>query len=475
MIKNIPINNLVDEIHEECGVIGICTNKQIDIASMLYYSLFALQHRGEQSCGMMVTNGSQYHLHKDLGYIGSVFPASVLRQLNSIENANVGIAHVRYGSEATRIKANAQPYVLKLKDESIISIVHNGNLINVDAIKKLLPDVKFEGNCDTEPVLHLLKKELDLKNDIIIALTKICKFIEGSFSFIITYQNKVYAIRDPYAIRPLCIGKLNNGEGYIAVSESCALDVISAQFVKDVKKGEIVCLDGKNITSFIYDDTKQKKSCIFEHVYFARPDSIIDGQSVHMARFKQGEILYREHPLKADVVFGTPDSGTCAALGYAYASKIPYTIGFVKSKYITRTFIQPTQELRTKDVSIKLNPLKQNIEGKNVILIDDSIVRGTTSFHLIKTLRRAGAKKIYLLSASPMVKWPCFLGVDMHTRKELLAANSTLKQMNDLIKADYLGFLSIEGLIECCGNKDEFCTGCFIGKYPIKPPYDINK
>lgn len=462
--KSTPLRNL----KEKCGIFGIYSNKKsLDLTSLLYYGLFSLQHRGQEGTGVVLSNFHKIEQYRDIGSVGEVFTQDILNDLKRMK-PQIGIGHVRYSTAGSKGVENVQPLLTNLEGESL-AVAHNGNLIHYESIKQKLEkkDHRFYCSSDTETILQLIAYNLST-NNLVEALKKSLKQLTGSFSLLIMTKDKLIGARDPYGVRPLCLAKLKNNGGYVLSSESCATDVVGATFIRDILPGEIVIIDQSGIKSIKYVQNPKQHTCIFEYVYFARPDSTIDGINCYLSRIAQGKQLYAEHPLKADLVICAPDSGTHAASGYANASGIEYGVGLIKNRYISRTFIKPSQELREQAVYIKLNPLKVNINNKNIILIDDSIVRGTTSHFLVKALKNAGAKKVYLLSASPMIINPCFLGIDTPDRKHLLAANNKIEQMRKMIGCDYLGFLSLPGLLKCCGNKDKFCTGCFNGKYPIE-------
>jgi amidophosphoribosyltransferase len=465
MFKN---DNQTDKLREACGIFGIFSKKPIEIPSLIYYGLFSLQHRGQEGTGIIVANNKVVDQYKDVGSVGEVFNRDILNDLNKIK-PTIGIGHVRYSTAGSKGVENVQPLLTNTRIGSI-AIAHNGNLVNAGEIRNQLErrGSNFYTSVDTESIIHLISKNL-ATTDIENAIKKAVQTIKGSFSLLIMTKDRLVGLRDPYGIRPLCLGRLPSG-AYVLSSESCALDVIGATFIRDVKKGEMIVITKNGFKSIMYNKSQSQHTCLFEYVYFARPDSTIDGINCYLSRIAQGKKLYAEHPLKADMVICAPDSGEHAATGYAQASGIPYGVGLIKNRYIARTFIKPTQELRERSVYIKLNPLRVNVKNKDIILVDDSVVRGTTSHYLIKALKHAGAKKVYLLSASPMIKWPCFLGIDTPSRDQLIATKHSLESMRKIIGCDYLGFLSIKSLIDCCGGKDKFCSGCFNGKYPTKGP-----
>ncbi len=454
-----------DKFKDECGVFGVFANKPIDVASMTYYGLYALQHRGQESAGIAVADGEKIDIHKGLGLITEAFKQEDLEKLKG----NIAIGHVRYSTAGGQGIENAQPIVTTSKIGSI-AMAHNGNLVNDDVLRELLEDAGqiFHTSSDSEVIACLIARSA--KKGLEKAVVDAMAAIRGSFALVIMSKDKLIGARDPHGIRPLSIGKIE--EGYILTSESCALDAIGAEFIRDVEPGEIVIINGQEIQSYRYSENTKCQTCAFEYIYFARPDSRIDGLEVHTTRVKAGEQLFREHPLEADVVIAVPDSGIPAAIGYAKASGIHYDTGFIKNRYVGRTFISPSQEIRERAVAVKLNPLKSNLEGKRVILIDDSIVRGTTSKHLIESLRRAGVKEVNFLIASPSVKYPCYFGINTPYRSELIAANHTVEEIRDMIGADYLGYLSEEGVYRSCDDREGFCMGCFNGIYPVAAPVE---
>ncbi len=453
--------NESEKMEEECGVFGIYSkeNKK-DIAGLIYYGLCALQHRGQESAGMSISNNSSIKTFKGMGLVSDVFTESELHG----NVGNVGIGHVRYSTAGGSCEGNAQPLQshCKLGD---IAIAHNGNLINPNIIKELLEDagVVFQTTTDSEVILNMIARRA--KNGLKTTLTDTISAIKGSFALVISVQNKLIGIRDPHGIRPLCMGKLEDGSIVLA-SESCALDSVGAELIRDINAGEIVIIDENGVEAINYNEQSHKAPCSFEHIYFARPDSVIDGLDVYKSRYETGVKLWKQSKVEADIVIGVPDSGVPAAQGYAVASGIPFVTGLVKNKYIGRTFIKPSQELRERAVHVKLNPIKSMIKGKRVVVIDDSLVRGTTSKKLIEMLRNAGATEVHFRSASPAVKHPCYFGVDIAYRKELLAAEKSIKEICEYIGADSLDFLKLDNLTSTLGSKN-FCMGCFNGIYPL--------
>jgi amidophosphoribosyltransferase len=392
----------MDKFKDECGVFGIFSVKPIDIASLIYYGLFSLQHRGQEGAGIVVSNFHQVEQYKDIGSVGDVFTKNILDDLKKIK-PHLGIGHVRYSTSGSKGYENIQPLVTNTRIGAIAT-AHNGNLINADKIRDTLErkGSNFYSTVDSEAIIKLISKHL-VDGDVVKAIKSTALTVKGAFSLVIMTKDKLIGLRDPNGIRPLCLGKLKDG-GYVLSSESCSLDVIGAKFIRDINKGEMIVISKSGIKFINYAKNSPRKTCLFEYVYFARPDSTIDGVNCYLSRIAQGKELYKEHPLKADMVIAAPDSGIHAAEGYAQASGIPYGVGLIKNRYIARTFIKPTQELRERSVYIKLNPLAINVKNKDLVLIDDSIVRGTTSYYLVKSLKDAGAKKIYFLSASPMIK-----------------------------------------------------------------------
>ena len=457
-----------DKFKDECGVFGIYVNQPVDVASVTYYGLYALQHRGQESAGIAVANGEEVKIHRGLGLITEAFNNDNLDYLRSL-NGNISIGHVRYSTAGAKTVENAQPLLANTK-LGPIAMAHNGNLVNADVIRELLEDGGhvFHTSVDSEVLASLIARSS--KRGIERAVVNAISAVRGSFAMVIMTKDKLIGIRDPHGIRPLCLGKID--EGYVLSSESCALDSVGAELVRDIEPGEIVVIDGDGIKSIKYSEGTTCQTCAFEYIYFARPDSVIDELDVYNTRVKQGEVLYQENKIDADLVVAVPDSGIPAAVGYSKASGIPYEMGFVKNRYVGRTFISPSQEFRERAVAVKLNPLKVNVNGKRVILIDDSIVRGTTSKHLIDSLRRAGATEVHFLVASPIVKFPCYFGIDTPYRSELIGANKSVEEIRETIGCDSLGYLSLEGMYEGFYGRRNFCVGCFNGVYPVSAPME---
>jgi len=452
-----------DKMKEECGVFGIYSSETDNLGVITYYGLYSLQHRGQESCGIASWDGDNFNVSKGMGLVSDVFNEETLANLKG----KISVGHVRYSTTGASHINNAQPMIGKYKLGSI-AIAHNGNLTNADIIRDLLEDAGgiFQTSSDSEVILSLIAR--GAKRGMERAITEAIQAIKGSYAIVILTEGKLIGVRDPNGIRPLCMGE-KNGQ-YVLCSESCALDTVGATYVRDIEPGEIVIIDENGVKSIKFAEKTDCATCSFEYIYFARPDSIIDGIEVYKSRVRAGEILFEESPVEADVVTGVPDSGIPAAVGFSNASGIPYGITFIKNRYVGRTFISPTQELRDKSVHVKLNALKSNVEGKRVVIIDDSIVRGTTSKHLVQILRNAGAKEVHMRISSPPVKYPCYFGIDISTRQELIGAKYDCEEICQLIGADSLAYLSIEGLLKSLENKREFCLGCFKGTYPISAP-----
>ncbi len=458
----------MSKLHEECGVFGIYEAVGINTASSVYYALFALQHRGQESCGIVVNDDGVFSSYKDLGLVNDVFSHDVLEKLAP---GNMAVGHVRYGTTGTLSRSNAQPLVVNHIKGSM-ALCHNGNLTNAVELREEL-ELKgsiFHTTSDTEVISYIITEERLKTASIEEAVSNAMTRLKGAYCLVVMSPTKLIAARDPKGFRPLCIGKTKTG--YVFSSESCALDAVGAEFVRDVKPGEVVIADEKGLRSITTHCNDDKKSlCVFEFIYFARPDSVIDGSSVHIARKRAGAFLALEHPVQADVVIGVPDSGIDAAIGYANQSGIPYGMGFIKNKYIGRTFIQPSQEAREDGVKIKLNTIAATVEGKRVIMIDDSIVRGTTCARIVRLLREAGAKEVHVRVTAPPFLNPCYFGTDIDSKENLIANNHSVEEIAEIIGADSLGFLSIENVKKLADNTNcGFCTGCFDGNYNAEIP-----
>ena len=459
---------MFDSIHEECGVFGIYEPKPKNVSEITYLGLFALQHRGQESCGIAVCDDGVIRHHKGIGLVGEVFNKDNLKELGI---GNMAVGHVRYSTTGGNNINNVQPLVIR-HIKGNLALVHNGNLTNADELRKKfeLEGAIFRATSDTEDIAYQIVKERIKAKSIEEAIKNAMSKIKGAYSCIAMSAQKLIAFRDKNGFRPLILGKTKTG-GYIIASESCAIESVDGIVIRDIKPGEILTISQDGIKSdFIESNTSSL--CVFEFIYFARPDSIIEGSSVHKARLNAGKILAKESPVEADIVIGVPDSGIDAAIGYSNESKIPYGIGFVKNKYMGRSFIKPTQEERNLTVKIKLNVIKETVENKRVILIDDSIVRGTTSAHIIKLLKDNGAKEVHLRISSPPFKHPCYFGTDIDSEENLIACKyNSNEEIAKIIGADSLAYLSIEGAHKLASNSTcHFCDGCFSGKYPIETP-----
>ena len=450
-------------MHEECGVFGIFNqeNNFIDVAKLTYFGLYALQHRGQESAGIAVSDGQKLLIYKDLGLVSEVFNEEKLKTLQG----NCAIGHVRYSTTGANIWENSQP-ILKNYKGGTFSLAHNGNLVNQEELKAKLKEksVQIYSSTDSEIISNLIKtnpEESIEKN-----IKMVAAQLKGAFSLVIMTENKLIGLKDPFGFHPLALGKL--GDSYLFASETCAFNLIGAEFIREVEPGEMVVIDKEGVKSSRILPDNRKALCIFEFVYFARPDSTIYGTNVALSRQKMGRRLAREYPVQADIVVPVPDSGISAAIGYTAQSGIPYEEGLIKNRYIGRTFIQPEQLIRDFGVKIKLSPIKEIINGKRVILIDDSIVRGTTSQKIVKLVRDAGAREIHVRISSPPIFFPCFYGIDTPNREYLRAANHSLEETRKWLGADSLGYLSIEGLCSVFDKipADNFCLACFDGKYP---------
>ena len=460
-------------IHEECGVFGIYSKTTADVASMAYYALYALQHRGQESAGIVVNDDGLFTSWRDVGLVSEVFPKE---RLKSLGTGNIAVGHVRYGTTGSDNKRNVQP-ILVNHYKGRMALAHNGNLTNSHELRQELESKGsiFHTTTDSEVISYIIVHERLRAPSIEAAVSAAMDKIVGAYSLVISSPSKLIAVRDPHGFRPLCMGKLKDGSTVFA-SESCALDAIGAQFERDILPGEIVVVDKNGVKSDTSHCGKApKKLCVFEFIYFARPDSVIDGSSVHIARQRAGAFLALEHPVQADIVIGVPDSGLDAALGYARQSGIPYGMGFIKNKYIGRTFISPTQDMRENEVNIKLNPIRSVVEDKRVVLIDDSIVRGTTCRRTIDLLRRAGAREIHMRVSAPPFVSECYYGTDIDDKNKLIANHHTVEEIAEIIGVDSLGFLSREGVTKIPENSSGVCAACFTGDYPCEPPKNPGK
>lgn len=463
--------NEIKGLNEECGVFGVFGAP--DAAQLTYYGLHTLQHRGQEGAGIVSSDGASLYQHRDRGLLAQVFADQAeLKRL--VGNAAIG--HVRYGTSGHNSIANVQPFLFHFHDGDI-ALAHNGNLTNAVTLRRQLEDdgAVFQSDSDTEILIHLIRKHI--REGFIPALKQSLNQVHGGFAFLLLQKNRLVAALDPNGIRPLCIGQLANG-AYVVASETCALDIVNARFVRDVQPGELIVIDRDGLHIDHYTTKTRLAICSMEYIYFARPDSIIHGVTVHNARKQMGRLLAREHPVDADMVIGVPNSSLSAASGYAEESGLPYEMGLIKSQYVARTFIQPTQILREQGVHMKLSAVRGVVSGKRVAVVDDSIVRGTTSKQIVKMLRDAGAKEVHLLISSPPFRFPCFYGIDISTRSELMAARYSVEQMHQRIGADSLHFLSVDSLIRAINVPDAgdapdggLTVAYFTGKYPT-PLYD---
>jgi amidophosphoribosyltransferase len=461
-----------DKLHEECGVFGIFSHDaEFAAAPLVYYGLISLQHRGQESAGIAAVSGLEgnraIECRKGMGLVGDVFNHETIARLEG----SAAIGHVRYSTAGASVIENAQPFVSRFKLGSI-AVAHNGTLTNADVIRDLLEDtgMTFTSSSDSETIVNLIAK--NYKKGLERALTDTIKFIKGSYALLVLTEDALVGARDPSGIRPLCLGKFESKKGksgWILSSESCAITAAGGEFVRDIEPGEVIIINNEQVLSFTFCEKTPRAVCAFEYVYFARPDSVIDGLDVFEARLRAGEILARESAVAADLVIGSPDSGIPAAIGYGRATGIPYGLGIVKSKYVGRTFIAPGQEARERVVSVKHNAIRSEVEGKRVVVIDDSIVRGTTSRRLVSILRQAGAKEVHFRVCSPPVRFPCYFGIDTPHRKDLISNTNSVDEICASLGADSLAFLSVEGLLESLDNSG-YCLGCFTGEYPVAVP-----
>jgi len=451
-------------LNEECGVFGVWGH--CDAASITYYGLHSLQHRGQEGTGIVTTDGKKLEIAKGEGLVTEVFTSDVMSELSG----KAAIGHVRYATAGGSGYENVQPLLFHSQTGSI-ALAHNGNLVNASLIKSILEQQGsiFQTSSDTEVLAHLIRRsgERHLKDQVKSAL----KQIEGAFAYVILTESEMMVALDPHGLRPLSLARL--GDAYIVASETCAFDVVGAEFVRDIVPGELLVINDEGITTEFFSEDKQSAICAMEYIYFSRPDSNIHGINVHTARKKMGKRLAAEAKIEADVVTGVPDSSISAAIGYAEASGIPYEMGLVKNRYVGRTFIQPSQSLREQGVKMKLSPVRGVVEGKRVIMVDDSIVRGTTSRRIVTMLKDAGATEVHVVISSPPIKNPCFYGIDTSTKEELIASSNSVEEIRELIGADSLTFISVEGMLEAVGRVDKDkncgqCLACFTGEYPTE-------
>lgn len=461
---------MAGEARDACGVVGIYAPGE-DVARLTYYGLYALQHRGQESAGIAISDGQTILVYKELGLVAQAFDETVLQSLRG----SVSIGHTRYSTTGSSSWDNAQP-TYKSSPMGQIALAHNGNLVNSVELARTLQEAggdptpagaRLKSTSDTDLVAaHIARAN---KGDMKEAILDVLPRLSGAYSFTMMSEDRLFGARDPHGFRPLCIGRLP-GDGWVLASETCALDLLGARFIRDVQPGEMVTIDGDGITS--ENVLKPRPSaCVFEHVYFARPDSNLMGQNVYATRYRMGQRLADEAPVTAELIMPVPDSGVPAAQGFAQGSAVPYGDGFVKNRYVGRTFIQPTQSMRQQGVRMKLNPVREVIEGRRVVVVDDSIVRGNTTRQIVAMLREVGAREVHMRISSPPIKWPCFYGIDMPDQDELIGANMTVEEIRAHIGADSLAYLSLEGMVASTQvPAEDFCTACFSSRYPIPIP-----
>ena len=463
--------NFDDKPREACGVFGIIAPKE-EVARLTFFGLYALQHRGQESCGIATFSGPWVSLHKDIGLVSQVFDENVLLKLKG----DVAIGHTRYSTTGATNVCNAQPILVAYKNTNIV-LAHNGNLVNATDLREFLikNGCSFESTTDSEVMAKLIVYELGNSKDLKSAIISTFKQCKGAFSVVVGTSDNLIAIRDADGVRPLCLGITKGGQ-YVVASESCALDIIGASFVRDIAPGEILFIDKlQKLDSNLFVPEIKPHHCIFELIYFSRPDSTFKGLSIYHFRKELGRQLAREAPQEADYVISVPDSGTPAAIGFSEESKLPYSEALIKNRYIGRTFIQPSQMLRELGIRLKLNPLRDIIAGKRIVVVDDSIVRGNTSRKIVKLLKESGAKEVHMRISSPPVQWPCFYGIDIDSRDQLIAAKSkSIDEIAKFLEADSLKYISHEGMIKATGlSRKTFCTACFSGEYPIEIPQEL--
>ena len=456
-----------ERMHEACGLFGIDAPGD-EVANLTYFGLYALQHRGQESAGIATSDGRSLRMHKDIGLVAQAFDQPALDRLTG----HLALGHTRYSTTGSNRLENAQPIVVEHRELGPMAIGHNGNLTNADVLRHELEQhgVRFKTSSDTEVIAELLARTAG--DDLIAVMHRALPRLQGAYCLLVLTRDSLAGVRDPLGIRPLCLGRLPGG-GHIITSETCALDTVGADFVREIEPGEAVLLGyGAPVATPLMPSVR-KAMCMFEFIYFARPDSRLQGQSLYEARRNMGRELARESPVDADIVISLPDSGTPAAVGYAEASGIPYSEGLIKSRYITRTFIQPNQRLRNVGIKLKFNPLREILDGKRVVLVDDSIVRGTTSRKIVEELRRAGTSEVHMRVSSPPIQWPCFMGIDIASRAELIASGRSVEEVERMIGADSLRYLSKAGLLRAVKNVTGFCMACFDGDYPVPVPVQL--
>lgn len=444
-----------------CGIIGIFNHPEA--GNLAYLGLYAMQHRGQESAGIIATDGNQYAVHKGMGLVADIFSEETIAKLSGTR----AIGHVRYSTAGSSSIENAQPFMINFS-LGTLAIAHNGNLVNAEEIKSELVNngAIFQSSMDSEVIMHLIA--CSRESELIGRIADSLKQVKGAYSLLFMNKDQLIAARDPRAVRPLVLGKLK--DSYIVASETCAFDLLEAKFIREIEPGEILAISKRGIKSYFPFPAKKMAHCIFEYIYFARPDSIMFGETVYDVRIRLGRQLAREHPVKADMIIPIPDSGTPAALGYAKETGIPWELGLIRNHYVGRTFIEPQSSIRHFGVKIKLNAIKSVIKDKRVVVIDDSIVRGTTSRKIIKMIRAAGAREVHVRISSPPTDYPCYYGIDTPTRNELIASSHTVEDIRKYITADSLGYISSSGLKQAIGSQDCFCDACFTGNYPITFP-----
>jgi amidophosphoribosyltransferase len=459
---------LEDHPEEACGVFGVYSDDpEFNASGITYVGLYALQHRGQESAGIVVSDGCHISTHKNMGLVANVFNPEILKKLSG----RIGIGHVRYSTTGSSFLANAQPLVARCS-RGVIAVAHNGNLINTEELRTELENAGsvFQSTTDTEVIMNLIARHS--QTDLATAVLKAGAALRGSFAVVIMTKDTLIGLRDPHGFRPLCLGKIN--DAYALASENCAFSSTGAKFIRDIAPGELVVINSAGVQSYRLPAVTKRALCVFEYIYFARPDSTIDGQSVHLARKAMGRQLARQFNGAADVVIAVPDSGLSTALGFAEASEIPYDIGLIKNTYVGRTFIQPHQNMRDLGVRIKLNPVESVIRDQRVVVIDDTIVRGTTTGRIIRMLRESGAKEVHMCISAPPITHPCYYGIDTSVRKELIASSHSVEEIRRYIGADSLNYLSLTGLKAALAAQQELCFACFNGAYPIGVPQTIS-
>ncbi|MEE9401507.1 MAG: amidophosphoribosyltransferase [Dehalococcoidia bacterium] len=455
-------------MRESCGIFGVYAPED-EVARLAFFGIYALQHRGQESSGIATADGSRIRLHAAMGLVAQVFNEATLDQLRG----GIAIGHNRYSTTGSSRSFNTQPIIVS-SPSGDVALAHNGNIVNAEYLRRELEEkgCTFSTSSDSEVIAYLIVSSPG--KDLIQKIKHAMGRLQGAYSLVILTHDKLVGVRDPMGVRPLCLGSLNGG--WVLASESCALDHLGAQFLREVDPGEVVLIDEAGVNSFKVRKARRRALCIFEFIYFARPDSMISGRRLYPARQAMGMQLTREHPVDADLVIGIPDSATAAGIGYSFASGIPFSEGLLKNRYVGRTFIEPEQRLRDLGVKLKFNPMPEVLSGKRVVVVDDSIVRGTTTPQVINLLRRAGASEIHMCICAPPIRYPCFFGVDMATRRELIAAHKAVPEIAEFIGADSLGYLSIDGLIQAVGlPKESFCLACFTGDYPVPVQLEMDK